>query len=187
MTGKLIIFAAPSGSGKTTIVKYLLEQNLNVCFSISATTRPKRENEISGKDYFFLTPEDFKQKITENCFLEWEEVYSGNFYGTLKSEVDRELALGKNILFDIDVKGALNIKKNYGVQALAIFIKPPSIEVLKERLKIRNTESEETLNTRIGKSEYELTFEDQFDITIINDNIDEAKEEALLIIKNFIS
>jgi guanylate kinase len=187
MQGKLIIFAAPSGSGKTTIVKYLLELGLNLSFSISATTRPKRDNEVDGEDYFFLSLEDFKNKISQNCFLEWEEVYSGNYYGTLKSEVDRELALGKNILFDIDVKGALNIKKNYRVQALAIFVKPPSIEVLKKRLKIRNTESEEALNTRIGKAEYELTFEDQFDITIINDNIDEAKEEAQLIIQNFIA
>lgn len=187
MQGKLIIFAAPSGSGKTTIVKHLLALGMNLSFSVSATTRPKRENEHHGKDYFFLTPEEFKQQIAAGAFLEWEEVYEGTFYGTLKTEVDKELQEGKNILFDVDVVGAINIKKIYGNQALALFIKPPSIEILKERLLIRNTESEHSLQRRIGKAEYELTFEDQFDITIINENIFDAQEEAKLIIENFIS
>ncbi len=187
MTGKLIIFAAPSGSGKTTIVKHLLDLGMNLSFSISATTRAKRDNETDGVDYFFLTKEAFQTKVKENAFLEWEEVYEGTYYGTLKTEVDKELAQGKNILFDIDVKGALNIKKIYGNQALALFVKPPSIEILEERLRIRNTESEETFKTRIGKAAFELTFEDQFDITIINEKIEEAKEEARLIIENFIS
>jgi guanylate kinase len=187
MTGKLIIFAAPSGSGKTTIVKHLLDLGLNLSFSISATTRAKRDNETDGVDYFFLTKEAFQAKVKENAFLEWEEVYEGTYYGTLKTEVDKELAQGKNILFDIDVKGALNIKKIYGNQAMALFVKPPSIEILEERLRIRNTESEETFKTRIGKAAFELNFEDQFDITIINENIEEAREEARLIIENFIS
>lgn len=187
MQGKLIIFAAPSGSGKTTIVKHLLALGMNLSFSVSATTRPKRENEQHGKDYFFLTIEEFKHHIAAGSFLEWEEVYEGTFYGTLKSEVDKELKEGKNILFDVDVVGAINIKKKYGNQALALFIKPPSIEILKERLLFRNTESEHTLLKRIGKAEYELTFEEQFDITIINENIIEAQEEAKLIIENFIA
>lgn len=187
MTGKLILFAAPSGSGKTTIIKHLLELDLNLSFSVSATTRPKRETEQHGKDYFFLTQEEFKEKINNGSFLEWEEVYEGTYYGTLKTEVDKELQKGKNILFDIDVIGAINIKKIYENQALALFIKPPSIEILKERLLIRNTESEHTLQKRIGKAEYELTFEDQFDITIINENIFDAQEEAKQIILNFIS
>lgn len=187
MQGKLIIFAAPSGSGKTTIVKHLLALGMNLSFSVSATTRPKRENEHHGKDYFFLTQEEFKQQISAGAFLEWEEVYEGTYYGSLKTEVDKELQEGKNILFDVDVVGASNIKKIYGNQALAIFIKPPSIDILKERLLIRNTESEHTLQRRIGKAEYELTFEDQFDITIINENILDAQEEAKLIIQNFIA
>ena len=187
MTEKLILFAAPSGSGKTTIIKHLLELGMNLSFSVSATTRPKRENEQHGKDYFFLTLEEFKQKISGGAFLEWEEVYEGTYYGTLKSEVDKELQEGKNILFDLDVVGAINIKKIYGNQALALFIKPPSIDILKERLLIRNTESEHTLQRRIGKAEFELTFEDQFDITIINENIFDAQEEAKLIIENFIA
>ncbi len=187
MTGKLILFAAPSGSGKTTIIKHLLELGMNLSFSVSATTRPKRENEQHGKDYFLLTLEEFKQKISGGAFLEWEEVYEGTYYGTLKSEVDKELQEGKNILFDLDVVGAINIKKIYGNQALALFIKPPSIDILKERLLIRNTESEHTLQRRIGKAEFELTFEDQFDITIINENIFDAQEEAKLIIENFIA
>lgn len=187
MNGKLIIFAAPSGTGKTTIIKYLLELGMNLSFSISATTRPKRESEQDGKDYFFLTHEAFNEKISAGEFLEWEEVYAGTKYGTLKSKVDKELKAGKNILFDVDVVGAINIKKIYGNQALALFVKPPSIEVLKERLLIRGTETEESLQTRLSKAEYELTFEDQFDITIINANIFESREEAKQIIQNFIS
>lgn len=187
MNGKLIIFAAPSGTGKTTIIKYLLEQEMNLSFSVSATTRSKRESEQNGKDYFFLTHDEFKEQISAGAFLEWEEVYAGTNYGTLKREVDKELKAGKNILFDVDVVGAINIKKIYGNQALALFVKPPSIEVLKERLLIRGTETEESLQTRLSKAEYELTFEDQFDITIINANIFESREEAKQIIQNFIS
>jgi len=185
--GKLIIFAAPSGSGKTSIVKYLLAQNLPLRFSVSATTRPKRPNEKHGEDYFFLTKEQFEEKMASGDFLEWEEVYAGTYYGTLKSEVDKLLENGENVLFDVDVLGALNIKKIYGIQALALFVKAPSIEELVERLTQRGTENEESLKRRIEKANYELSFEKDFDITIINNDLQEAQSEARQIIMNFVN
>ena len=184
--GKLIIFAAPSGSGKTSIVKFLLAQQLPLKFSISATTRRMRSNEKEGVDYFYLTTEQFRKKIADGEFLEWEEVYAGAYYGTLKSEVDKLLANGENVLLDIDVLGALNIKKIYANQALALFIKPPSVEALVERLKNRGTESEESLKRRIDKATYELSFEPDFDITIINNDLEEAQNEAKQIVLKLI-
>ena len=185
--GNLIIFAAPSGSGKTSIVKFLLEQQIPLKFSISATTRPKRSNENEGIDYFFLTNEQFQEKINAGDFLEWEEVYTGTYYGTLKSEVDKLLEKGENVIFDVDVLGAMNIKKIYGNQALALFVKAPSVETLVERLTNRGTENEESLKRRIDKAKYELSFEQDFDITIINNHLEEAQNEAKLIIMNFIN
>ena len=184
--GKLIIFAAPSGSGKTSIVKFLLEQNIPLTFSISATTRAKRNNEKEGVDYFFLSKEKFQEKIDTGDFLEWEEVYCGNYYGTLKSEVDKLLQKGENVLFDVDVLGALNIKKIYGNQALALFVRPPSIETLIERLTHRGTECEESLKRRIDKATYELSFEPDFDKTIINTHLEDAQNEAKQVVSDFI-
>jgi guanylate kinase len=178
-SGKIIIFSAPSGSGKTTLVHWLLEQNLNLRFSVSATSRPIRGTEVPGKDYFFLTPEDFRSKIAENAFLEWEEVYTDKYYGTLKSEIERMLAKGQNVLFDVDVKGGLNIKKHFGSQALAVFVQPPSIRVLEERLKLRATDSPEIICERIQKAAFELTFAPQFDTIIVNDDLQKAKQICL--------
>lgn len=186
-TGKVIVFAAPSGSGKTSIVKFLLAQSLNLQFSVSATTRQMRSNERDGHDYFFLTEHQFKEKINQNQFIEWEEVYPSIFYGTLKNEVDKRLLEGQNIIFDVDVQGAIHIKKIYENQALALFVKPPTIEDLKNRLELRGTETSETLEARISKATYELSFEEKFDITIININLEEAQQEALQIVKNFIN
>ena len=186
MAGKLIIIAAPSGSGKTSIVKNLLDRKLNLSFSVSATTRNKRPNETHGVDYFFISEEDFKKKIADNQFLEWEEVYNGTYYGTLKSEVDRSLAEGKNLIFDVDVLGGINIKKIYGDQALSIFIKAPSMEELRARLNGRGTESEESLQKRLAKAEFELTHEVYFDRTIINSNLEEARNETFQLISDFI-
>jgi len=185
--GKLIVFAAPSGSGKTSIVKFLLAQEMSLKFSISATTRRIRANEKEGVDYFFLTTEQFVKKVSDGEFLEWEEVYTGTYYGTLKLEVDKLLANGENVLLDIDVLGALNIKKIYADQALALFIKPPSVEALVERLKNRGTENEESLKRRIDKVTYELSFEPNFDITIINNDLIEAQSEVKQIVLNFIT
>ena len=185
--GKLIIFAAPSGSGKTSIVKFLLSQNLPLRFSVSATTRPKRPNEKDGVDYFFLSKEQFQEKIDAGDFLEWEEVYSGTYYGTLKPEVDKLLKKGENVIFDVDVLGALNIKKIYGNQALAIFIKAPSVEDLVQRLTSRGTENEASLKRRIEKANFELSYEHHFDITIINNHLEEAQNEAKQIILNFVN
>jgi guanylate kinase len=184
--GKLILFAAPSGSGKTSIVKFLLKQNIPLKFSVSATTRPKRIDEKESIDYFFLSKEQFTKKIETGDFLEWEEVYSETYYGTLKSEVDKLLEKGENVIFDVDVRGALSIKKNYAQQALAIFVKPPSIKTLIERLTHRGTESEESLKRRIDKATYELTFELDFDKTIVNTHLEEAQNEAKQIVLNFI-
>ena len=178
MKGKLIIFSAPSGAGKTTIVKHLLQQNLNLKFSVSATSRQPRINEIHARDYYFLTQEEFQQKIKNNEFLEWEEVYQGTCYGTLKSEVERIRDEGKNVIFDVDVVGGLNIKKYYGEEALSIFVKPPSVEELRNRLKNRSTETEEKIAMRIAKAEHELSFAPQFDVIITNDNLEKAFQEA---------
>jgi len=184
--GKLIIFAAPSGSGKTSIVKFLLEQNIPLKFSISATTRIKRTEETDGVDYFFLTKEQFQEKIAAGDFIEWEEVYAETYYGTLKCEVDKLLEKGENVIFDVDVLGALNIKKIYAEQALALFVKPPSVEVLIERLTNRGTESKESLKRRIDKATYELSFEQNFDRTIVNTHLPEAQNEAKQIVLDFI-
>ena len=184
--GKIVIFAAPSGAGKTSIVKFLLSQQLPVKFSVSATTRPKRPNEIEGVDYFFLTHEQFQEKINAGEFLEWEEVYKGIFYGSLKTEVDKLLEKGENVIFDVDVLGALNIKRIYAERALAIFVKPPSIEMLLGRLKLRGTESEDSLKERIAKANYELSFEHCFDVIIVNNFLQDAQYEAKQIVLNYL-
>jgi len=185
MYGKLIIITAPSGSGKTSISKYLLNQNLNLVFSVSATTRPKRENEIDGKDYYFLSKQDFKNKIEEDQFLEWQEVYKDIYYGTLKMEVENKLSQGINIIVDVDVLGGMNIKDYYQDRALALFVEPPSIETLAKRLKNRGTETEESLKQRLDKATFELSFKSKFDAVIVNDILEKAQQEALQIISHF--
>ncbi|WP_054852463.1 guanylate kinase [Olleya sp. ITB9] len=185
--GKLIVFSAPSGSGKTTIVRHLLKQEqLNLAFSISATSREKRGTEVDGKDYYFLSAKDFKQHIKDDDFLEWEEVYRDNFYGTLKTEVKRIWALGKNVIFDIDVSGGLRIKRKFPEQTIAIFVKPPSIDELKIRLKKRKTESEDKINMRISKASAELATAPLFDVIIENDNLEKALNEAEHLVDSFI-
>lgn len=179
MAGQALIFSAPSGSGKTTIVKHLLATNADLGFSISASTRDKRgRTEENGKDYYFLTPQEFKRRIDNNDFIEWEEVYAGNFYGTLKSEIDRIWASGKNVIFDVDVKGGINLKKYFGDKALAVFVKVPSLETLRERLSERGTETPESLSRRLFKAEFEMTFQDKFDVVLVNDDLAHAKAEA---------
>ena len=187
MEGKLFIFSAPSGSGKTTIVQNLLNKDLGLEFSISATSRPKRGNEIHEKDYYFLSVDDFKKKINDNAFLEWEEVYQDRYYGTLKSELDRIWEKGNHVIFDVDVVGGLNIKKSYPDKALSIFVMPPSIEELENRLRTRSTDSDEDIKTRIKKASKELTYANQFDVVIVNDNLEKAITEAENAIRNFIS
>ncbi|MEM8522130.1 guanylate kinase [Flavobacterium sp. PL12] len=186
--GKLIVFSAPSGSGKTTIVKHLLAQDdLNLEFSISAASRDARGEEVNGKDYYFISTEEFKKHIKNDDFLEWEEVYRDNFYGTLKSEVERIWALGKNVIFDIDVAGGLRIKSKFPNETLAVFVKPPSIDELKIRLKKRSTESEDKINMRIAKASVELATAPQFDVVIKNYDLEVALEEAHQLVKDFIS
>lgn len=186
-TGKLIIFSAPSGSGKSTIINYLLTQNLNLTFSISATSRPPRGTEQNGVEYFFLTPEEFKQRIANDEFLEYEEVYENRFYGTLKAQVEKQLAAGQNVVFDVDVVGGCNIKKFYGERALSVFIQPPSVEELRKRLNGRGTDTPEVIESRIAKAEFELGFSDKFDVVIVNDDLEKAKAEALKVISDFIN
>ena len=186
-TGKAIIFSAPSGAGKTTIVKSLLANKLPLSFSISACSRQKRENEINGKDYHFLSIEDFKQKINEQAFIEWEEVYENNYYGTLKSEIERIWNDKKHVVFDVDVVGGLNLKKHFGNNALAIFIQPPSMDVLIERLRNRATESEASLNKRIDKAKHEMTYSPSFDSIIINDQLEKTIEVAEKKVKDFLN
>ena len=186
MKGKLIIFSAPSGAGKTTLVKHLMKNLDSLAFSVSATSRAKRKGEINGKDYFFLSADEFKKKISENAFIEWEEVYKDHFYGTLFSEVERIRNTGKNVVFDVDVVGGLNIKNIFGDEALAIFVKPPSVEVLKQRLTDRGTDDLDKVKIRVEKAEYELTFEKKFDVSIVNDKLDVAKAETIKIVQNFI-
>lgn len=185
-SGKAIIFCAPSGSGKTTIVKHLLSIDERLAFSVSACTRSQRPNEVHGKDYYFLTHEAFKEKIANNEFLEYEEVYGGNFYGTLKSEIDRIWAQGKAVLFDVDVEGGLNIKKYFGDQALAVFVKPPSVAILEQRLRYRSTETEETLKIRVDKAVHELVYESKFEHVLVNDILDEALQSAEKLVTEFL-
>jgi len=185
--GKLIIFSAPSGSGKTTLVHHLLSKpDLKLAFSVSATSRAKRPNETDGEDYYFLTPEEFRSQIEKGDFLEWEEVYENQFYGTLRSEIDRIHSEGKAVVFDVDVVGGVNIKKEFGADALAIFVQSPSIEELERRLRSRSTESEESLAKRVGKATEELKFSNQFDVVLVNDNLEIAKKEAEKLVSDFI-
>ena len=186
MAEKLIIFSAPSGSGKSTIINFLLKKNLNLAFSISATSRPPRGTERNGVEYFFLSPEDFKRHIANNEFLEYEEVYKDRFYGTLKSQVEKQLKSGQNVIFDVDVVGGCNIKRFYGKRALSIFIQPPSIEELRKRLIKRGTDSPEVIESRIAKANFELSFAPQFDKIIINDDLQKAETEAFNAINEFI-
>ena len=188
MRGHLIIFSAPSGSGKSTIVQWLMKEHpeLNLCFSISCTSRPPRGTEKDGIEYFFLSPEEFKAKIEQNAFLEYEEVYDNRFYGTLKEQVERQLNAGQNVVFDVDVKGGINIKKFYGDDALSVFIQPPSIEELRKRLEGRATDSKDAIETRLAKAEYELSFSGKFDRIVINDNLSQAEAETYSLIKDFI-
>ncbi|HNQ67220.1 MAG TPA: guanylate kinase [Bacteroidales bacterium] len=187
MNGKVLIFSAPSGAGKTTIVQHLLGiKDFNLSFSVSACSRPKRKNEINGKDYYFLSVDEFKAKIDNNEFLEWEQVYEGSFYGSLKSEVERLNAEGKNVVFDVDVKGGLNIKTHYGENALSVFVMPPSIEELEKRLLSRSTDNPEAIRIRVEKAKSEITFADRFDYVIVNDNLDNALAKAEKIVENFL-
>lgn len=186
MSGKLVIFSAPSGAGKTTIVKHLLRKNPHLEFSISAASREKRPHEVDGRDYYFLTVEEFKKKLKNNEFIEWEEVYENHLYGTLKSEVERIWNNGNSVIFDVDVIGGLNIKKQYEDKALAVFIMPPSIEELKRRLITRSTESPENLKKRIEKAEAEISFSERFDKIIVNDKLEKAFEEAIRVVQTFL-
>jgi guanylate kinase len=186
MPGKAIIFSAPSGSGKTTIVKHLLNTNPDLGFSISASTRDKRgRTEEHGKDYYFLSPVEFKQKIDNDEFVEWEEVYEGNFYGTLKSEVQRIWDSGKNVIFDVDVKGGMALKKYFGDKGLSIFVKVPSLDVLKERLHDRGTETPESLSRRLFKAQFETTFQDHFDYVLVNEELNHSLAEAQRLYDDF--
>ncbi len=186
MTGKVIIVSAPSGAGKTSIVKHVLQFLPELRFSTSATTRTKREGEINGKDYHFLSVDDFKKGIKRDEFLEWEEVYANQFYGTLKSEIQRIWDEGKTVIFDVDVKGGLNIKKYFGDKALAIFVEPPTVQELENRLRKRGTETEESLRKRVEKAEYELSFAPRFDKIILNDDLEVARAEMLQTIRQFL-
>ena len=188
MQGKLIIFSAPSGSGKSTIINKLMsEYGLQGRFSISATSRKPRGSEQDGVEYYFLTEEDFRRRISEGDFLEYEEVYPGCFYGTLRSEVDRTLARGENVILDIDVQGGLNVKKIYGDRALTLFIQPPSIERLRERLERRGTDAPEVIERRLAKAETELSFAHRYDEVVVNDDLEEACRDAARVIEDFLS
>ena len=188
MKGKLIIFSAPSGSGKSTIVNWLMQEHpeLKLYFSISCTSRAPRGTEQNGVEYFFLTPEEFREKISRDEFLEYEEVYENRFYGTLKQQVERQREAGQNVVFDVDVKGGVNIKKYYGDEALSLFIQPPSVDELRRRLVGRATDTPEAIEQRLAKAEYELTFATQFDHVIVNDDLKQAKQETLKIVKDFL-
>ncbi len=187
MAGKLIIFSAPSGSGKSTIINYLLAQGLDLHFSISATSRAPRGAERDGVEYYFLSPDEFRRRVAHGDFLEYEEVYKDKFYGTLKSEVDRQLSEGHNVVCDVDVVGGCNIKKIYGSRALSVFIQPPSIEALRRRLEGRGTDAPEVIESRIAKAEFEIGFKPRFDICIVNDVLETAQAETLEAVKKFLS
>ncbi len=184
----LLIVSAPSGSGKSTIVQWLMREHpeLRLAFSISATSRPPRGTEQHGVEYFFLSPEEFRQKIQEDAFLEYEEVYEDRFYGTLKEQVERQLAAGQSVVFDVDVKGGLRIKEFYGERAMSLFIQPPSVEELRRRLEGRGTDSPEQIEERLAKAEYEMSFAPRFDHIVVNDNPDDAKAETLRLVSNFL-
>jgi guanylate kinase len=186
MQKKLVIFSAPSGAGKTTLVNHLLSQDLNLAFSVSACSRKKRAHETHGKDYYFLSEEEFKAKIRMDEFVEWEEVYPDHFYGTLKSEIDRLWSLGMNVIFDVDVVGGQKIKRQYGTRALSVFVMPPSIRELEKRLLLRSTENMENVKLRIKKAGEELKFAKEFDAVIVNDNLETAKKKAVKIVTNFL-
>lgn len=189
MKGKLIIFSAPSGTGKSTIINWLMQNHkeLNMAFSISCTSRAPRGTEQNGVEYFFLTPEEFKKRIKADEFLEYEEVYTDRFYGTLKSQVEKQCDAGQNVVFDVDVKGGCNIKKHYGSKAISIFIMPPSIGELRRRLESRATDAPEVIDQRIARAEFEIGFADKFDKVVVNDNLDKAKNEVLEIINDFLT
>jgi guanylate kinase len=187
--GKMLIVSAPSGSGKSTIVNWLMKEHpeLHLYFSISCTSRAPRGTEQNGVEYFFLTPEEFRAKIANEEFLEYEEVYQDRFYGTLKAQVERQRLAGQNVVFDVDVKGGLNIKRYYGDEALSLFIQPPSVEELRRRLTGRGTDTSDAIEERLAKAEYELTFSSQFDCVVVNDDLEAAKQEALQIINDFLN
>lgn len=186
-SGKAIIFSAPSGAGKTTIVHSLLQKELGLEFSISATTRAKRAVEREGKDYHYLSVEEFKSKIADESFIEWEEVYENNFYGTLKSEINRIWDAGNHVIFDVDVKGGISLKEYFGEQALSIFVMPPSIETLRERLEGRETETAESIARRMGKAEYELKQAEDFNVILVNDDLEEAVSQAQKLVSQFLN
>lgn len=189
MKGKVLIVSAPSGSGKSTIVNFLMKEHpeFRLAFSVSATSRPPRGQEQDGVDYYFLSAEEFRRHIEADDFLEYEEVYEGRFYGTLKSQVEEKLATGKNVVFDVDVKGGINIKKYYGEAALSVFIQPPSVEALRERLIGRNTDEMGQIEQRLAKAEYEMSFASQFDRILVNDNLEVAKQEAVALLNDFLA
>jgi len=188
MKGKMIIVSAPSGSGKSTIVNWLMKEHpeLHLNFSISCTSRAPRGTEKNGVEYFFLTPEEFKEKIQNNEFLEYEEVYENRFYGTLKQQVENQREAGQNVVFDVDVKGGVNIKKYYGDDAMSLFIQPPSVEELRRRLEHRGTDAPEAIEERLAKAAYEMTFAPQFDHVVVNDDLETAKQETLKLVQDFL-
>ena len=187
MKGKLIIVSAPSGSGKSTIISWLMKHpELRLAFSISCTSRPPRGSERNGVEYFFLTPDEFRRRIEADEFLEYEEVYEGRFYGTLKSQVEHQLSQGQNVVFDVDVKGGCSLKKYFGDRALSIFIQPPSVEELRRRLENRGTDSPEVIADRVAKAEYELTFAPMFDRIVVNDDLETAQQEAYGLVSSFL-
>ena len=188
MRGKLIIFSAPSGTGKSTIINWLMKEHeeLHLAFSISCTSRAPRGAEQNGVEDFFISPEEFRMRIEDDEFLEYEEVYTDRYYGTLKSQVERQLEAGQNVVFDVDVKGGVNIKKHYGSEAMSIFIQPPSIDELRRRLEHRATDAPEVIDQRIARAEFELTFADKFDKIVVNDDLEQAKADALKLVQDFI-
>jgi guanylate kinase len=183
---KIIIFSAPSGSGKSTVINYLMQQGLNLHFSISATSRPPRGQEKHGVEYFFLTPEEFRTHIENGDFLEYEEVYKDRYYGTLSAQVDQQLERGENVVCDVDVLGGINIKRHYGNRALSVFIQPPSIETLRQRLEGRGTDSPEVINDRIARAEFELAHASEFDVVVVNDVLENALQEAYKVVSDFL-
>ena len=187
MEGKLLIFCAPSGSGKSTIVQHLVQLDMRLAFSISATSRKPRGEERHGREYYFITPDQFRAKIENNEFVEWEEVYPGQYYGTLRSEVERIWQTGQHALFDIDVVGGMNLKEAFGEQALSVFVSPPSLEVLEQRLRSRGTDNDASMKNRLGKARYEMGFAPRFDHVLVNDVLDEALQEAVTIVRKFLS